>query len=151
MRFKKDTRDKLWARLERDIQSRGRKKDKKCALSGKWKKFVRKQNGSKIYAVDGEWVRNNLSVIFGHGGHGYVHEFIPLDEIWVGTQHFDGCDCKNVKKNQKASRPYFDSTAIHEITEFKLMKKGMIYWRAHQIALQKEIEVGLLKDPHTEI
>ncbi len=151
MRFKKDIRDKLWEQLERDIQKRGNKKDKKFILNGKWKKFIRKQNRFKIYAVDHEWVSNNLSVIFGHGGHGYVHEFIPHNEIWIATRHFDGCDCKNTKNGRKVSQSYFNSTIIHEITEFKLMKKGMIYWRAHQIALQKEIEIGFLKDPYTEI
>ena len=151
MKFKKDNRDKLWAELELKIQKRARKKDKKFILSGKWKRFVRKQDGFKIYAVDGEWVRNNISVIFGHGGHGYVHEFIPNDEIWIDTHHFDGCDCENlVKKVQKVSKKYFDSTVIHEITEFKEMKKGSIYWKAHQISLQKEIKIGILKNPHRE-
>ena len=152
MKFKKDNRDKLWRELELKIQKRARKKDKKFILSGKWKKFIRIQDGLKIYAVDGEWVRNNISVIFGHGGHGYVHEFIPNDEIWIGTRHFEGCDCENlVKKEQKVSQKYFDSTVIHEITEFKEMKKGRSYWKAHQIALRKEIEIGILKDPHREV
>ena len=151
LKFKKDKRDKLWADLEIDIQKRGKKKDKRFVLTGKWKKFVRKQDGFKIFAVDGEWVRNNLSVIFGHGGHGYVHEFIPLNEIWVATHHFEGCECRNVKKGQKASQQYFDSTTLHEIAEFKEMKKGMSFWKAHQIALQKETEAGSLKDPHLEL
>ncbi|MBU1935060.1 hypothetical protein KKF04_03310, partial [Patescibacteria group bacterium] len=145
----KDKRDKLWGKLEADIQSRGNKKDKKFTLKGKWKKFVRMQDGFKVFAVDGTWVRNNLSLIFGHGGHGYVHEFIPLDEIWISTHHYDenkwnNCGCDNIKKNQKVSKAYFDSTVIHEITEFKEMEKGKSYWTAHQIALDKEREIRLL-------
>lgn len=119
-------------------------------------KFVRKQDGIKIYAVDSTWIRNNLSVIFGHGGHGFVHEFIPLVEIWITTHHFhenkwNNCGCKNVKKNQKISKKYFDSCAIHEITEFYKMKKGKPFWTAHQTALDKEREIGLLPDPDTEV
>ncbi len=152
----KDKRDKLWAEIELDIQKRGWSKDKKLKLSGKWKKFVRKQDGFKVYAVDGTWIRNNLSVIFGHGGHGLVHEFIPLDEIWISTHHYsetkwNKCNCNNIKKNQKVSKEYFDSTTVHEITEFKEMKKGKPYWTAHNIALEKEKKLGLLPDPDTEI
>lgn len=155
-KFKKDTRDKLWAKLESEIQSRADKKDKNFVLSGKWKKFVRRQENFKIYVVDGKWVRNNLSVIFAHGGHGYVFEFIPKNEIWVSTHHpnetrWSRCKCKLLKKGQRLSKNFFDSTVIHEITEFKEMKKGKIYYQAHQIALQKEKEMGLLKNPFTEI
>ncbi|MBT9130992.1 MAG: hypothetical protein DDT40_01091 [candidate division WS2 bacterium] len=152
----KDDRDKLWKTIEADIQDRGSKKDIKFVLKGKWKKFVRMQDGFKLFAVDGTWIRNNLSVIFGHGGHGYVHEFIPLDEIWISTHHYNEnkwsrCKCNNVKENQKVSTAYFDSCTIHEITEFMEMRKGKSYWVAHQIALNKEREIGLLPDPDTEI
>lgn len=142
---KKDKRDRLWAKLELKIQRGAKNKDKNFRLTGKWKKFVGKQDGLNVYAVDGEWVRHNLSVIFGHGGHGYVHEFIPHNEIWISARHFKNCGCKGTKNNQKISRAYFKSTVLHEIVEYKEMKKGMNYWRAHQIALQKEKEAGLLK------
>jgi hypothetical protein len=99
----KDTRILHWIDLESDIASRAKKKDRRFVLSGKWKKFVRKEKRLKIYAVDGEWVRNNLSIIFGHGGHGYVHEFIPLDEIWVATHHFPRCGCETRSAWQKMS------------------------------------------------
>ena len=156
LKSKKDTRDKLWAKLELEIQNRANKKDKNFVLFGKWKRFLRKHGGFKIYAVRGRWVRNNLSVIFGHGGHGYVHEFIPKDEIWISTHHYNEtplnkCGCRVSKKNQKVSKKYFDSTILHEITEFKEMRKGKTYWKAHQIALREEIRAGLLKDPYTEI
>jgi hypothetical protein len=146
-----DNREFEWSDLEADVQSRGDEKSD-LRLSGDWKKFVRKQKGFKIFAVDGTWVRNNLSVIFGHGGHGYVHEFIPLDEIWVATHHYNenehskcGCD----KGNQPVSREYFDSCVAHEIEEFDLMKDdGKPYWPAHQKALETEEELGLLKTPN---
>jgi hypothetical protein len=152
MKIPKDKRDKFWAKLECKIQKTALKKDKKLRLKGYWKKFTRKEEGLKVYTVDGEWVRNNLSVIFGHGGHGYVHEFIPNDEIWISSTHFEDCGCDNLKnKNQQVSQAYFDSTTIHEILEFKKMKKGANYWKAHQIALQKEREVGLLENPFKEV
>jgi len=147
IRFKKDNRDKLWAELESGIQKGGSKKDKRFVLAGKWKKFARNQKGLKIFRVDGEWIRNNLSIIFGHGGHGYVHEFIPVNEIWIATHHPKNCGCNDIKKGQKLSQKYFDSTVIHEITELKEMKRGLIFWKAHQVALQKEKETGILGNP----
>lgn len=157
----KDPRDKLWTELEAEIQRRGAKKDRSFKLSGPWKKFIRKQQGFNIYAVDATWIRNNLCVYFGHGGHELVHEFIPRGEIWVSTRHshersaaigfISNCGCRVKKKNQPVSKNYFDSTVIHEITEFFKMKKGLPYWAAHNIALDKELEIGLLIDPFTDL
>ncbi|MFA5827799.1 MAG: hypothetical protein WC841_00350 [Candidatus Shapirobacteria bacterium] len=152
----KNKRNKIWAEFEADIQSRATQKDKKFILSGKWKKFIRFQDGFKVYAVDGTWIRNNISIMFGHGGHGYVHEFIPQNEIWIATHHpgdspKDLCGCKNVSDSKKVSQNFFDSTTLHEITEFREMKKGKSFKAAHHTALEKEIESGLLPDPYTEI
>lgn len=149
MKIPKDDRNPLWAEIESKIQERADKKDPDFSLSGQWKKFVRDQDSFKIFSVDGEWVRNNLSIMFHHGGHGYVHEFIPLDEIWIETHHCH-CNCKNVRNGQKISMAFFESTIVHEITELELMKKGVIYWDAHQLAIQKEREIGLLKDPYED-
>ena len=157
-KFHKDARDKVWKRVEKKIQEVGFKKDKKFVLKGKWKKFIRIQNNYKIFSVDGNWIRKNLCVYYGHGGHGLVHEFIPLDEIWIDSHHYNekkdslfNCPCKTLKKCQKVSKNYFGSTAIHEITEIEEMKKGMPYWKAHQIALKKEKEIKLIKDPFNDI
>lgn len=132
---KKDTRKLTWKTIENDIQGRYKKKDKDFKLSGKWKKYREKQDGYKVYVVDGEWVRNNLSIIFGMGGHGVVHEFIPIDEIWVADVHTDG---------EKATADYLTSCIVHEIHECELMKKGKEYWPSHQSALEAEEELGLL-------
>ena len=152
MKFKKDNRSRLWQQMELQIQKKAKKKDKNFVLSGKWKKFLRKQDGFLVYTVDSEWVRNNLSVTFGHAGHGYVHEFIPLNEIWIDmvwtdSCGFDMCERKENKKYKKVSKEFLDSTILHEIIEFKEMKKGKIYWKAHQIALEAERKLGLLKNP----
>lgn len=141
-KFKKDTRGKFIAQLEKDIQRSADYKDRSLKISSKykWKKFYRNQDGFKIYAVDGDWIKNNLDMIFCHGGHGHVHEFIPKNEIWVSINHHKKCECKKsvVRKSKKVSRDLFDSIVIHEIAESKLMKSGMPYWKAHQIARRKE-------------
>ena len=154
-----DRRVLFWMDVEDEVQRRAKKKNLNFSLTGplarRWKRFVREEDGFKIYAVKGETVRNNLSVIFGHGGHGYVHEFIPLDEIWVDTHHYaclGGCGCDNLKrKNQLVSSKYFESTIIHEKTEFWLMAKGIIFYQADQIARREEIKMGLLPDPTSEV
>ena len=148
----KDNRKLKWNDLEDDIQERSQKKDKNFKLSGKWKNYKEDRDGFKVFIVDGEWVRNNLSVIFGHGGHGLVHEFIPHNEIWIASHHYKikgrngvsvGCGCN--KGNQKLSDEYFESCTIHEISEYNLMKtSGMNYWTAHNISLDVEREIGLI-------
>lgn len=150
----KDTRDKLWKKFEHEIQAKGTKKDPHFRISGIWKKFLRKQNEMKIYVVDGTWIRNNLCVYFGHGGHGLVHEFIPNNEIWISTHHYDEsawnggqCGCTVRGRNQAVSKKYFESTIIHEMAENKFMNQGKSFWTAHQLALKEEIKIGLLKDP----
>lgn len=158
MKKNKDERGETWPLLEKEIQARARKKDKKFVLTGKWKKFLRNQDGYKIYSVDGKWVRANLCVYFGHGGHGFAHEFIPLNEIWVSTRHanegassISQCACKLKKRGQKFSKNYFNSTAIHEIAECEAMKKGKSFLESHHTALLKEKEAGLLSDPYADL
>lgn len=158
IRIPKDNRDKTWGRLEKKIQADSKYKDKKFVLKGKWKKFVRREKGYKIFSVDARWIRANLCVYFGHGGHGLVHEFIPRDKIWVTSHHYNAkkdylfyCPCKTSRKNQKVSKNYFDSSALHEITECAEMKKGKTYRHSHQIALAKEKEAGLLVDPFNDL
>ena len=153
MKCPKDTRDKLWSELENEIQCRVPHKDKKFILKGRWKKFMRKEKKYKIYAVNGRWIRNNVCVYFGHGGHPLVHEFIPKNEIWVSTHHYNEnkasiaqCECKTRVKNQKVSKACFESTVIHEIEEYEQMKKGKKYWEAHQRAFAKERKAALMKD-----
>lgn len=154
----RDRRNPFWRTLEKTIQSRAKKKDRSFRLSGTWKKFLRMENGYNIFAVNGTWIRNNLSAYFGHGGHGFVHEFIPLDEIWVSTHHYDEgdedvskCNCTVKKKGQKVSKKYFESTLLHEMTECIEMKIGKPYWEAHNIALDAEREAGFLVDPFEDL
>lgn len=135
--YKKFKRYNFCEKLEKDIQRRARRKDSDFILTGKWKKLFCKQDEFSVYAVDGEWVRNNLSVIFGHGGHAYVHEFIPHNEIWVSTQHYHNeqydCGCP-VELKGKIALDFFREVLSHEITEYKEMAKGRPFWHAHKKA-----------------
>lgn len=144
--------------MEAEIQARAPKKDRRFIFLfrifrffflRKQFRYIGKKKGFKIYIVDGEWVRNNLSVVFEHGGHGYVHEFIPMDEIWVAAYHPAKCICKNVRADRKMSQWYTEETSDHEIDEFHEMVYGTIFETAHQIALQKEIDRGA-QDPYAE-
>ena len=77
-----------------------------------------------------------------------------MDEIWITSHHYNekddslfNCPCKTIKKCQKVSKNYFNSTVIHEMTECEEMKKGKSYWKSHQISLEKEKQAGLISDP----
>lgn len=139
--------------LELAIQKGARKKDPNFILSKLFPKhfrFVREQDGFKIFAVDIEWVNDNLSAIYGHGGHGFAHEFIPLDEIWVATHHPENCLCKNVRPDRKMSERYFNCTVSHEIDEFRDMAQDITYKKAHQNSLKKDRQRGFT-DPYAEV
>jgi hypothetical protein len=117
-----------WRELEKAIQQFAEFKDKSFKL----------EEQHKVYEVDSNWVRANLSVVFGLGGHGLVHEFIPMDEIWVAKQHNEW----NVE-DFRVTRPLvkeeeFDSIVLHEITEFKLMAKGLSFYNSHSKANDAE-------------
>ena len=127
---------KFWADIEDDIQARAKKKDADFHLEGKWKKYYKEVDGFLVYKVNGEWVRNNLSVIFGHGGHGYVHEFIPTREIWVATKHWPYCGCH--RWGGRMTAVDIRKTIRHEIEEFKLMKEGWKFIKAHREADRRE-------------
>jgi|SRR3989339_782826 len=148
--FIPDTRPIAESQLERKIQLRAQKKDPDFKLEGEWKKFVREVNGVRIYQIDSEWMRTNLLGSWNHGGHGYVCEFIPINEIWIGNIHPDNCPCKGVNDKREISPRYFESCAIHEARERELMSRGMVYWKAHQIATELEKQIGLLPDGYSE-
>ncbi|MBI2450701.1 MAG: hypothetical protein HYV47_04180 [Candidatus Nealsonbacteria bacterium] len=150
-------RMKEWAIWELQIQQKAKNKDGHFLASlakfleiRKVLAFIREQDGFEIYRVDTEFIRNNLIADFEHAGHGFVHLLIPMNHIWIGAQHFNGCACKNVREDRRISEKNFESSVIHEITEFKLMEKGMPYGEAHQIALGAERKAGILKDPYIE-
>jgi len=114
--------------FEKDTQERSKYKDPTLKIDStnicyKW--YIFHIKGFDIYAVDAEWVRNNLSAWFGIGGHGRVHAFIPNNEIWIAENH--------------GTLRYMAKTIIHEIYEYKRMYK-MSFLQAHKLALKEELK-----------
>jgi len=143
-----DKRDKFWPTLELKIQMAALNKssDDLILIPSQYKRFVRKQEGLSIYEVNGPWVYKNLSVIFGHGGHAFVHEFIPHGEIWISNTHHN-CSACTVSKGQKLSPGYYESLILHESREYLRMKKGLVYWAAHNLSLEDERKANYSIEP----
>ena len=108
--------------IERKIQERADNKDPKLKILGLEKDYVTTFKGFKVYEVDGEWIRNNLDVIFGSGGHGRVHTFIPKGEIWIAKGY---------------NTHYQARCILHEANEFKLMNR-LPYYHAHKNSQKEE-------------
>lgn len=73
----------------------------------------------RIFLVDGNKVRNHMLINFTMGGHHYVYNRIPEDEIWIDDHNYD----------ERAA------VVEHEAHERKLMKfKKMSYSKAHDQA-----------------
>lgn len=102
--------------IDASVRSRWNLKDPDLKIEGMKKEFVGEKEGFRIYEIDSEWIRNNIDVGFGTGGHGLVHSYIPMDEIWVDS-------AKETKT----------SLILHELLEFRIMKeKGWEYKKAHE-------------------
>ena len=90
----------------------------------------------KVRLVDGDAVKREHDMDFVEGGHGYVYDFIPKDEIWI-DEHLD-----------ESQRGFVER---HERRERALMMKGMGYEEAHaqvnEVERQeRESQVGNVKD-----
>ncbi|MDD5650635.1 MAG: C39 family peptidase [Candidatus Nanoarchaeia archaeon] len=84
------------------------KRRKQADKKDNWKvPFAELLDGTKIFIVDGDFIRDNIYVDFVLGGHGYVYDFVPKDEIWVEQVQ----DHKDEQYN-----------LTHEIIEYLLMK-----------------------------
>lgn len=104
--------------IEKAIASRGLRKDPSLKLEFPSKQLLGYAGGFTIYRVDSEWVRNNLTVMWGTGGHAFVHEMIPPHEIWVDP----------------VSQPW-EQIALHEAVEhFHMYEEGLDYREAHEKA-----------------
>jgi hypothetical protein len=85
-----------------------------------WKKL---ENGVSVWIVDGRLVRSVFDDDFTEGGHDYVYEFVPQNEVWIDN------DLEEVE------RPY---VLLHELHERNLMAKGWTYSKAHEDASKIE-------------
>lgn len=79
-----------------------------------WKKL---ENGISVWIINGRLVRSVFDVDFTEGGHDYVYEFVPENEIWIDNDL------------EEAERPY---VLLHELHERNLMAKGWTYSKAHE-------------------
>ena len=62
-------------------------------------------------------MRSVFDVDFTEGGHDYVYEFVPQNEVWIDNDL------------EEAERPY---VLLHELHERNLMAKGWSYSKAHE-------------------
>ena len=86
------------------------------------------EDGTKVFLVNGGYVRDNFDVDWVWGGHHFVYKWIPEDEIWVERHESD---------------PH-DTIALitHVVIEYKNMKyKKEKYPKAHENASLKEKQV----------
>ncbi len=78
-----------------------------------WKKL---ENGLSVWIVNGRMVRSVFDIDFTAGGHDYVYEFVPENEVWIDN------DIEEIE------RPY---VLLHELHERNRMAAGWDYSRAH--------------------
>jgi hypothetical protein len=78
-----------------------------------WKKLT---SGVSVWVVHGRLVRSLFDIDFTEGGHDYVYEFVPQDEVWIDD------DLEEIE------RPY---VLLHELHERNLMAQGRDYPSAH--------------------
>ena len=110
----------------------------KCAGKQPWKRFspefTKMAKGINTYIVDGDYIRSNINVDYVEGGHGYVYDYVPKDEIWVEEME----DKKEMWFNFQ-----------HELYERALMKADpkMDYNDAHDKAVKRETSQRHKLDP----
>jgi hypothetical protein len=80
-------------------------------------------NGVHVWFVKGRLVRSLYDVEFTEGGHDYVYEFVPPNEVWI---------------DDDAHEEERGFILFHELHERNLMAKGMDYDSAHDDASKLE-------------
>ncbi|MCX6003557.1 MAG: hypothetical protein NTX46_03920 [Chloroflexi bacterium] len=78
-----------------------------------WKKL---DNGLSVWIVNGRMVRSVFDIDFTEGGHDYVYEFVPENEVWIDDAIVE------------AERGY---VLLHELHERNRMASGWSYNKAH--------------------
>jgi hypothetical protein len=100
-------------------------KDKVSKIAKKDKEFKGELfDGTRVYLVNGKWIRDNIDVAWLGGGHDQECDWIPKGEIWVEKTD-DPSDAEKV--------------LAHEIIEWIQMKFHKVkYEKAHDIANSAE-------------
>jgi hypothetical protein len=78
-----------------------------------WKKL---ESGVSVWIVNGRLVRSVFDIDFTEGGHDYVYEFVPENEVWIDDAIVE------------LERGY---VLLHELHERNRMAKGTPYSQAH--------------------
>lgn len=78
-----------------------------------WKKL---KSGLSVWIVNGRQVRSAFDIDFTAGGHDYVYEFVPENEVWIDDDI------------EEAERGY---VLLHELHERNRMSNGWDYDKAH--------------------
>jgi hypothetical protein len=78
-----------------------------------WKKL---KSGLGVWIVNGRLVRSVFNIDFTAGGHDYVYEFVPENEVWIDDDI------------EEAERGY---VLLHELHERNRMASGWNYDKAH--------------------
>ncbi len=78
-----------------------------------WKKL---KSGVSVWIVDGRLVRSVFDIDFTAGGHDYVYEFVPENEVWIDD---------DIAENERGY------VLLHELHERNRMAKGWDYDKAH--------------------
>jgi hypothetical protein len=78
-----------------------------------WKKL---ENGVSVWIVNGRLVRSVFDIDFTEGGHDYVYEFVPENEVWIDDAI------------EEKERGY---VLLHELHERNRMANGWFYNESH--------------------
>ena len=96
------------------LTHRGQKlPDGKDAHERLWKKL---ENNLSVWIVNGRLVRSVFDIDFTEGGHDYVYEFVPQNEVWI---------------DDALVEPERGYVLLHELHERNRMASGWPYHKAH--------------------
>jgi len=80
-------------------------------------------DGIDVWIIDGRLVRSVFYLDFTEGGHEFVYNFVPSNEVWIDN---------DISAKERSF------VLLHELFERRLMAKGMDYDRAHERASKAE-------------
>ena len=106
-------------KFERSYRLKHEKKyDKKTLIKKIHLNLLKKYSKKiKVYIVNGRLVRDYLFIDFTEGGHDFVYDFVPKNELWLDY---------DIRRTER------DFVLLHELYERNLMKKGIKYEHAHK-------------------
>ena len=123
---KKDLINKLHIKKHKEIENPAHKDVPKKVYLKKWGTIKDPNDKVSIFLVNGRAIRDLYKTDYVEGGHAYVYDWIPNDEIWIE---------KSVKPDEAPV------IVLHEFLERTLMKyRHFPYVRAHVAASKAEFE-----------